>query len=144
MEIPFLASKGIRYLGVVVLVTLVISTTGCSRQTSSQISPSSTMTSADNQITAPAPTNNGTEIAEINTTWNGSLDSYMKENPGVKDFNPNKDISKDQKVRVVKIEYLHGLESKNGFYNYALITNVYDSKTSELLSSSGYYANSKK
>lgn len=140
---PFLVTKGIRYLGVVVVVVLVMSTTGCSKQTSSQISPSSAKTSADNQITTPAPTYKGTEIAEINTTWKGYLDSYMKENPDIKDFNPNKDISKDQKVRVVKIEYLHGLECKNGFYNYALITDVYNSKTSELLSSAGYYANSK-
>jgi len=144
MEKTLLVTKGIRYLGIVVLVILVMSATGCSKQTSPQISPSSVKANADNQITTPTPTNKGTEIAEINTTWKGFLDSYMKENPDVKDFNPNKDISKDQKVRVVKIEYLHGLESKNGFYNYALITNVYDSKTSELLSSAGYYANSKK
>jgi hypothetical protein len=86
MKKPFLVIKGTRYLGVVVLVILVMSTTGCNNQTSSQISPSSAKTSADNQITTSTPTNKGTEISEINTTWKGFLDSYMKENPGVKDL----------------------------------------------------------
>jgi|GEM_PF-5572337 len=68
MKKPFLVIKVIRYLGVVVLVILVMSTTECNNQTTS------------------TPSNKGTEISEINTTWKVFLDSYMKENPDVKDL----------------------------------------------------------
>lgn len=83
--------------------------------------------------------NEGNKISEINTTWKGFLDSYMKENSNVTDYNPRQDISEDRKVRVVKTEYRNGYDGRAGFYSYALITNVYDENTGELLTSVGVY-----
>ncbi|MDR3586305.1 MAG: hypothetical protein P4L59_13445 [Desulfosporosinus sp.] len=87
--------------------------------------------------------NVGNKIAEIYTTWGGYLDLYMKENPDNTHYNPRQDISKEHKVRVVKMEYPNGLESRYGFFNYALIITVYDARTSELLTSAGQWAHSK-
>lgn len=86
-------------------------------------------------------TNENNKISEINMTWGEFLDLYLKENPQVKYYNPRTDINIDHKVRVVKIEYPNGLESKAGFYSYALITEVYEAKTGELLTSAGEYKN---
>jgi hypothetical protein len=87
-------------------------------------------------------TNKGKNIAEANTTWEECLNSYLKE-PDDEYYNPRQDLSKDHKVRVVKVEYTNGVMCKNGFYNYGLITNVFDEKTGELLTSAGHYTNSK-
>jgi hypothetical protein len=86
-------------------------------------------------------TNEGKKIAEVNTTWGEFLDSYMKETKEY--YNPRQDISKDHKVRVVKTEYANGIEMKNGFYSYGLITQILDEKTGELLNSIGEYKNNK-
>ena len=85
----------------------------------------------------------GNKVAEINTTWGEFLDLHMKENPQEEYYNPNQNINKDRKVQVIKAEYPNGLESKAGFFNYALITRVYDAKTRELLTSEGVYRDKK-
>ncbi|MBL4936964.1 hypothetical protein JK636_14515 [Clostridium sp. YIM B02515] len=83
--------------------------------------------------------NEGKKVSEVKTTWKGFIDSYLKEHPDIKFFNPREDIKEDLKVRVVKTEYRNGYDEKAGHYSYALITNVYDEKTGELLTSSGEY-----
>ncbi|ERI92340.1 hypothetical protein HMPREF1982_02322 [Clostridiales bacterium oral taxon 876 str. F0540] len=83
--------------------------------------------------------NEGKKISDVKTTWKGFIDSYLKEHPDIKYFNPREDIKEDLKVRVVKTEYGNGYDEKAGHYSYALITNVYDEDTAELLTSSGEY-----
>ena len=84
----------------------------------------------------------GKTILEVDTTWGECLNSYIKETNTEYD-NPKQDISDDHKVRVVKIEYINGIECKGGFYNYGLITQIFDEKTGELLTSLGHYADNK-
>ena len=67
------------------------------------------------------------KILEVDTTWGECLNSYVKETDTEHD-NPRRDISDDHKVRVVKIEYTNGIECKGGFYNYGLITQIFDEK----------------
>lgn len=85
----------------------------------------------------------GNKIAEMNMTWGEYIDFYLEENSDVTYYNPRTDISKSREVRVVKTEYPNGLESKAGFYHYALIIQVYDEKTGELLTSAGHYTDKK-
>lgn len=82
------------------------------------------------------------KILEVETTWGECLNSYLKETNTEHD-NPRQDISADHKVRVAKIEYTNGIECKGGFYNYGLITQIFDEKTGELLTSVGYYTDNK-
>lgn len=98
-----------------------------------------TNTKAD--INFQTKANEGQKISEINTTWGEFIDSYIKETKEY--YNPRQDISKDLKVRVVKTEYVNGIEAKAGFYGYGLITQIFDEKTGELLNSIGEYKDKK-
>lgn len=96
----------------------------------------------DLSIEAPAK-GKGRLIYEEKMTWGEFLDFYIKENPIVTDFNPEPNISKGIEVQVVKIEYPNGLMSLNGFYNYAIVTRVFDAKTGKDFFSEGKYRNKK-
>lgn len=119
-------------LSVLVSIGIYALAKGTSTKSESQVPKAGTV----------SQTNEGNKITEVNTTWGDFLDSYNKENPD-EYYNPRNDISKDYKVRVVKIEYPNGLESKAGFYSYALLTCVYDANTGELLTSVGAFKNKK-
>ena len=99
-----------------------------------------TINSLENTFETKA--NEGKKILELNTSWGDYLDSYMKDGND-EYYNPRQDISNDHKVRVIKMEYSDGIECKNGFYKYGLITQVFDNQTGELLNSVGYYTNNK-
>ena len=78
----------------------------------------------------------------LDTTWGECLNSYIKET-NTEYYNPRQDISEKHKVTVVKIEYTNGIECKSGYYDYGLITQIFDKKTDELLTSVGYYTDNK-
>jgi len=82
------------------------------------------------------------KILDVDTTWGECLNSNIKETNTEHD-SPRQDISDDHKVIIVKIEYANGIECKGDFYNYGLITQIFDKKTGELLTSVGYYTDNK-
>lgn len=91
------------------------------------------------RVSSQLKSNEGHKLSEIDTTWGEFLNSYMKENPQIKDYNPRQDITKEHEVKVIKTEYTDGVFTKGGYFKYGLITNVYDEKTGELLTSAGQY-----
>lgn len=84
------------------------------------------------------------KIVDKVMTWGECLElysgTYFYEYPNA---NPRQDIIKDHKVRVLITEYPKGVECKNGFYNYGITCNVFDTKTKENLASVGFYKDKK-
>lgn len=97
-----------------------------------------------NLITIVTNLPKGIKKVKINTTWEGYIDLYMEGNTNIKYYSPRQDIENSRKVRVVKTEYLKGAESKVGFYNYAVVFEVYDARTGEYLTAASDFSNKRK